>query len=166
MTGEVSTSDASSEIEESAGSAAEVARVAARLSSTYVLRTLQLLAQSYGGDLLTGIVAQAIVAANTAHLDDLGRGGERYAGVNESPPDALRRPVSVLRLATSLGLPFETTRRYVNKLVQAGYCVKVSRGVIVPRAVLEQPAMARAIVTNVAYARRFVRELRRAGVVE
>jgi hypothetical protein len=135
------------------------------LSSTYVLRTLQLLREVYGGDLLTGVIAQAIVAANTAHLDATSDGA-RFAGVDETPPDEVRRAVSVLRLAGSLGLPFETTRRYVNNLIQSGYCVRVKGGVIVPRSVLERPKLAQAAVTNVGYARRFARDMRKAGVID
>jgi len=151
--------------ETSAAEGADVARVAARLSSTYVLRTLQLLAEVYGGDLLTGVIAQAIVAANTAHLDTTDDGA-RFAGVDQTPPDEMRRPVSVLRLAQSLGVPFETTRRYVNKLIRSGYCVRVRGGVIVPKSVLERPTLARAAVTNVGYTRKFARDLRKAGVID
>lgn len=138
------------------------ARLVARLSSQYLLRALKLVAEAYDGEILTAIVAQSIVAANTAHLDARDGQGASYAG--RPPPDELRKPVSVLAIAGSLGLPFETTRRHVNKLVAAGRCVRVKGGVIVPASVLDHPRSAKAAETNLAYVRRFLRELKAAGV--
>lgn len=142
----------------------DTARLVARLSSEYVLRVLKLLTDFHGADMLTAILAQAIIAANTAHLDQRNGEGPRYAGLAQAPPDALRRPISVLALSQSMGLPFETTRRHVNKLVKAGRCVRVRGGVIVPAEVLEDPKTSEATLANVVNVRRFVRALKAAGV--
>jgi hypothetical protein len=142
---------------------AAVARIVSRLSSEYVLRATQLLIEAYG-DIRTGLIAQTIVTANTAHLDTRGGDGWRYAAIDETPPDELRRPISIARLAESLGLPFETTRRHVQRLIDAGVCIRVERGLIVPRAVLEAPAAAGAALANVGYVRKFVRDLHAAGL--
>jgi len=142
----------------------DVSRAVARLSSEYVLRVLRLLGDLYGGDLLTAIIGQAIIAANTAHLVD-GRSKEpRYAGTAEPPPDELRRPVSVLALAESLGLPFETTRRHVNKLIAAGACKRVKGGVIVLASAIEGPRNTEATEQNLDYVLSFGRALRRIGL--
>jgi DNA-binding Lrp family transcriptional regulator len=141
---------------DAAGGDVAIARVVTRLSAGYALRAFRLLVDVYG-DVRSGIVAQAIVTANTAHLVD--REGSRYAGVEETPPDAVRRPVSVLSLAGALGLPYETLRAQVQRLIEAGVCVRVDGGVLVPAAVLETPVATRATMANVAYVRQFLRDL-------
>ena len=148
--------------EESADDVA-VARIVSRLSSEYILRALQLLVESYG-EIRTGIIAQTIVTANTAHLDTRGGDGRRYSAIDETPPDEVRRPISIARLAESLGLPFETTRRHVQRLIDTGVCVRVEGGVIVPQSVLEQPDAARAALANVAFVRKFLRDVQAAGL--
>ena len=138
------------------------ARIVATLSGEYILRSLQLLADTYG-DIRAGIVAQTIVTANTAHLE--GRTGDRrrYAGIALAPPDEVRRPISVARLAESLGLPYETMRRQVRRLVDARVCVRLNDGLIVPAAVLERPASVRSALANVGYVRKFMRDLHAIG---
>jgi DNA-binding Lrp family transcriptional regulator len=135
-----------------------VARLVARQSSEYVQRALQLLADIYG-DTRSGVIAQTIIAANTAYLDTRGGEGWRYAGLDENPPDAARRPISIGRVAESLGLPYETTRRHVARLIEAKVCERVRGGVIVPGAVLESPGAVQAMLANVANVRLFAREL-------
>jgi DNA-binding transcriptional ArsR family regulator len=135
-----------------------IARLVARLSSEYVLRALQLLTDTYG-DVRPGIVAQTIISANTAHLDTRHGEGGRYAGVDETPPDEARRPISVCRIAQSLGLPYETVRRHVKRLHEASVCIRVGGGMIVPGAFLDSPCAVRAMLANVGYARKFARDL-------
>jgi DNA-binding Lrp family transcriptional regulator len=141
---------------------AAMPRVVARLSLEYCLRALRLLVETYG-DIRAGIVAQAIVTTNTAHLDAPMGEGWRYTAVDQPPPDAVRRPVSVLGLSKSLGLPYETLRRQVHRLIEAGVCVRVEGGLIVPMAVVEQPAASQAVLANVRYVRQFVRNLQAIG---
>ena len=135
-----------------------LARLVARRSAAYLLRAVGLLAETYG-DIRTGILAQTIVVANTAYLDTRNGGGRRYAGVDENPPDELRRPISVARLAESLGGSFETKRRHVQRLIDDGICIRVDGGLIVPGAVLETPKAVSAMLVNVGYVRGFVRDL-------
>jgi len=135
-----------------------VARLVTRLSSEYFLRALELLADIYG-DPRAGIVAQTIVAANTAHLDTREGGGWRYAGIDQPPPDEARRPVSVSRIAESLDLPYETVRRHVERLLEADICVRTQGGVIVPAALMVSPAAVQAMLANVGYVRKFARDL-------
>jgi DNA-binding Lrp family transcriptional regulator len=140
-----------------------VARRLARPSAAYLLRTVGLLAEMYG-DIRTGVLAQTIVVANTAHLDTRKGEGWRYAGVDQNPPDALRRPISVGRLADSLGGSFETKRRHAQRLIDDGICIRVPGGLIVPGAVLEAPKAVSAMLANVGYVRRFVGDLRVIGL--
>jgi hypothetical protein len=133
------------------------------VSTEYMLRALQLLASAFG-DVRAGIVVQSIITANTAHLDTRGGDGWRYAGEDEPPPDELRRPISIGRLAASLGFPYETMRQHVGRLVRADVCRQVEGGLIVPQAVLDAPDAAQARLANVGYVRKFVRDLHAIGL--
>ncbi len=138
------------------------ARSAGRMGLEYVLRTLQLLATPLEGDILLGIVAGAIVVANAGYLDRAGVDAH-YSELDELPPDAVRKPVTVRALAGSLGIPYETTRRYVNRLTALGICVRVDGGVIATAAALGGAASHMALAANLANLRRLYRGLRRAG---
>lgn len=153
---------AGSHAPQGAGREAIVARVAAILSAEFMLRVLQLLDDTYG-DIRAGIVAQTIVTANTAHLDVPGGEGWRYASLAQNPPDEFRRPISVARLAELLGFPYETMRVQVHRLIDGGVCLRSGGGLIVPQAVLEQPAVARSALANVGYVRKFKRDLHAVG---
>ena len=135
-----------------------IARLVIRLSSQYVLRALQLQADIYG-DVRVGVVALTISSANPAYLDTRGGGGRRYAGIDEPLPDEARRPISINGIAESLGRPYETVRRRVERLIEANVCVRVQGGVFVPAALLSTPGAIQAMLSNVAYAREFAREL-------
>ncbi len=138
------------------------ARSAGRLGLEYVLRTLQLLAAPLEGDILLGIVAGAIVVANAGHLDRAGA-DPRYSELDELPPDAVRKPVTVRALAGSLGIPYETTRRYVNRLTAMGVCLRVEGGIIATAAALGGGASHAALAANLVNLRRLCRNLRRVG---
>lgn len=139
----------------------DLSRVAARLSADYFLRALGLISALHDGDITAAIIWQAIVSANTAHLDT-----NEYAGTQAPPPDDLRRPVSVLSLSQSLGMPFETTRRYVNRMIDAGQCERVRGGVVVPARVINDDRFQAARMENLAYLRRLGREMLRAGIIK
>jgi hypothetical protein len=135
-----------------------IARLVIRLSSQYFLRALQLQTDIYG-DVRVGVIALTIISANTAYLDTRGGEGWRYVGIDEPLPDEVRRPISINRIADSLGLPYETVRRHVERLLAANACARVHGGVIVPTAFLSTPGAIQAILSNVGYAREFARDL-------
>jgi hypothetical protein len=137
-----------------------LARSVARVTSAYILRALELLARR-DGDIRAGIVEQTIFTANTAHLDTRPSEGLRYAAIDDPPPDEVRRPVSIARLADSLGLPYETVRGQAHRLVRAGLCLRVEGGLIVPRAVLDRPGAVSVNLANVAHVRKLVWDLQR-----
>lgn len=149
---------------EPAPEAQDRSRAAARIGAAYLLRTLQQVGVMSGGELLTGLVSVAIVQANVAHIDQHAAPDQTYAGLPSSPPDEMRRPVSVLALSASLGIPYETTRRHVEKLLKSGHCQRVKGGVIVSAAVVEDESYRQLIVGHMASLRRLLRDLKRAGV--
>ena len=95
-----------------------------RLSNEYFLRSVRMLSELANGELVTAIVHRAISAGNVGYLDQNPE-GDHYASMDSAPPDALRRPVSILAVAGTLGLPYETTRRHVQKLLKIGWCKRV-----------------------------------------
>jgi hypothetical protein len=139
------------------------ARIASRVSGNYLLRSLNLLNELGQGELLTSIVSLAIVQANVAHVNGASAPGVE-SGHEKPPPDVVRRPASVLSIAQTLGLPYETTRRHVMKLIQSGNCRRVGRGVIVPAEALDTDLNRAHLLRNLGNLRRMYRDLRAAGV--
>jgi hypothetical protein len=135
-------------------------RTANRVSADYTIRFLSLLRNLGPGDLLDTLVSLALIQANVGHIDGSGPEGLRADG---AVPDNLRRPVSVLALADALGLPYETTRRRISHLADAGYCVRVAGGVMVPVAT-DGPGHDAVRRTNLSNLQRMFRALRLAGV--
>jgi hypothetical protein len=140
------------------------ARVVDRLATEHFLRTARRLSDQAGGNLFRGLALRAIVAANVGHIDQQPETSARYAALNQAPPDELRRPVSVLAIAGSLGLPYETTRRHVAALIREGACVRVKGGIVASPARLIGPEAEQAMLANLVNVRRFARALKRAGV--
>ncbi len=136
-------------------------RLVARLSADYMLRSLKMIGDLAEGELLTGLVNLALVQANVGHLDPT---GSPFDGLDSVPPDEVRRPVSVLALSASLGLPYETTRRHVAKMVATGQCLRVKGGVIAPTAAVDDPRRAEMLEQNLINLKRLYRNLRAAGV--
>jgi hypothetical protein len=145
--------------DESAASEAR-ARAATRISTDYVLRSLQLVRGIASDDLLDGIILWALVQANVGHLINSDLPGE----IGAAPPDELRRPVSVMALAANLGFPYETMRRRVGKLIASGMVVRVPGGVIVPGSMLDGPRNKAALRANYANLRRLRKALLAAGI--
>ena len=138
-------------------------RIVARLSMNHFLRTLNLIAGLQGGDLLLSQVFLSIAVGNVDHIDRAGDGGD-FEGLERAPPDALRRPVSVLNISRSLGLPYETTRRQVGRLLASGDVVRVSRGLIVPTRVIDKAEIKEALRINMSNLRQLLRRLEEVGV--
>jgi len=130
-----------------AASADDVA-IAARLAGEFFVRGVEIVARAHGGDLLRGIIFTAIAVANSESAPVTG-GGER-------------RPVSVMAIAHSIGVPYETTRRYVNLLVNEGICVREGRrGVLIADHAFLAPEMVTAYRETFASVNRLATALKR-----
>jgi len=106
----------------------------------HFLMTAALLSAPFEGEIMLAAVFAAISQGSVRHLNTpLKPNALAPDGVF---PDGMRRAVTVASIARSLTLPRETTRRYVRRLVEMGYCEQVgARGVLVPSAVLKSPAI-------------------------
>jgi len=123
--------------------------LAASLAGEFFIRGVEIIARAHEGDLLKGIIFTAIAVANR-------EGGSTVAG-----PES-RRPVSVMSVASSICVPYETTRRYVNLLLTQGLCERMGRsGVVVTEAGLLRPNMIAAYQETFTSFNRLVTALRR-----
>lgn len=121
-------------LKEGGVSATEDAGAIVRASKAHFLELVALISEMMPGDLMKGIVFTAIASANMEIVRRMDMSTETFASSSGVPPDTMRQPVSVYALSKSLGLPYETTRRYVASLIEDGLCVRVGKrgGVIVP----------------------------------
>ena len=126
---------------------ADEVAIAARLAGEFFVRGVEIVARAHGGDLLRGIIFTAIAVANSESAPVTG--GER-------------RPVSVMSIAHSIGVPYETTRRYVNLLLSEGLCIREGRrGVIIAEQAFLAPEMVAAYRETFASINRLATALKR-----
>jgi hypothetical protein len=129
----------------------------------YVAGVFRGLAELYG-DGRQGLIVLAISAANTGHLDVHTENPALVAGPDAVLHDEMRRPISVSRLAKILGLPFETTRQHVNRLIAIGVCERVEGGIVVPKAAMARRDVSAGVMANLAAVRKLVRDLQAVGL--
>ncbi len=138
-------------------------RAILRVGNDYFLRTIDRLAIMHGDDLISALIFTAIWTANVKHIT-YSDANSAFGGMNDIPPDSLRRPVSVLALSSSLRIPYETVRRYVQALVAQGLCVRLGgKGVMVPAEVFSRAPFRQAILQEIPSFLRFLEELKRSG---
>jgi hypothetical protein len=137
-----------------------VVRQHMNLGVDFMLRLVRLLADLFEGDVTLGLVFVAVAQASTQHL-------RRTPGYIEEIarglfPDDLRRPISISSLARSLGIPVETTRRHVIKLVDLGYARRSETGgVLVTADILARPEIQALAAVNAANMEQLIEGLRR-----
>ena len=109
-------------------------------------------------------VFATIMSANAAPFTLNPEIAWRYAGHDTPPPDEMRRPISLSELSQLLVMPYETTRRYVNSLIEMGHCVRdENKGITVPTSVTQAPEV---LKSGIEITRRFAQtigELKRCG---
>jgi hypothetical protein len=141
------------------------ARAVSRICGGYMMRCLLSAAQVTGGDIMLAVIYSAIIQANVQPLNDDPALSARYAGIDAPPPDEVRRPISVHALAASLAMPYETTRRAVERLIAMGKVRRVSRtGVISTADGVNSDENRRALEQNLVDVARMLTQLRRHGI--
>jgi hypothetical protein len=110
-------------------------------------------AVAHYGDLESAVVYLAVVAASAGAAT---RDPEIRARLAGPVPETELRPISRRAIAYSTGLPRETVRRRIARLVAEGHLIETGKGLRPPHNVL----MAR---SNFAFADALVQELMRAG---
>lgn len=136
-----------------------------RASTTFFLRSVETLSKTVGhGDILRGVLFLAIVDANTRDLRPETRLSQAYSEAGDTVPDDLRRPISVHALALSLSLPYETTRRHVNRLIEDGLCIRTDTGILIPGEVMARDIMTAGLRKNFEDLRQLFGDLQAGGV--
>lgn len=113
-----------------------------RLGTDLFLRIGISLAQVFDGDLLSGLVWVTTAHLNVRHLNQprvlnpLADGGLF--------PDSMRVAAPAYSVAKYLGLPRETVRRHLHRLVARNYCsLTEGEGFMVTRDILQRPELVR-----------------------
>lgn len=145
----------------------DVRRAAARHGWDHVLRCLAIAGRVADGDLLHGIILISIIQANTATLRQSG-GDQDHDTMAGLPDDSQRTPISAYAIAKQLGLPYETVRRHVVRLIDDKHCVRVGAkgGVIVPTAAISTLQPDIFVLQSLDALRSLVSELDRIGAVQ
>jgi predicted transcriptional regulator len=140
-------------------------RLVIRLSSDYLLRLAEPVTQ-YMGDLVTGLLLMDIIHANTEHLPDSEGGREEGSWSPEAfVPDGLRKPIRAATLSERLGIPQETVRRHLQRLLDADRCERREDGYVVPGRVLARPPFVQYMLDNQSHLHRLYVGLADFGVL-
>jgi hypothetical protein len=117
---------------------------------------------------LKPIEALLVLAINQANIAPMRRDPEaraKYGKLDAAAPDEARRPVSINAVAASLGLPFETVRRRIRRLVAEGVCDEAAAGVLVPQRFLLSGPYLQTVVAAHHRLRAFYFQLKREDMV-
>lgn len=145
-------------------SAPDLRRQVVRLGGEHLLNTARLAIRTVNSDLVTATLFMAISRANVREVTAAAQKEPRYSGLDEIPPDELRRPISVYALARELRLPYETARRYAGKLLRARIVERVGDGLVIPAMVYARTSMRQILEETCRETQRFVDALAEAGV--
>jgi len=85
-----------------------------------------------GGDFEHCLIFATVSAANSGHVDDDPVLARTYA--DTVVPAEMRRPIRMLRIAESLGIPRETTRVKIGRLVRRGLIDRTPEGLLIATA--------------------------------
>jgi DNA-binding Lrp family transcriptional regulator len=135
-------------------------RLVIRLSSDYLLRLAEPVIKNVG-DITTGLIFMDLIHANLEQLPD-DEGPEPETGVL---PDERRRPARAATLAARLGMPQETVRRHLNRLLATDRCVRAPEGYVVPGRVLSRRPFVEYVLANQGNLHRLMSALGEHGVL-
>lgn len=140
-------------------------RLVVRLSSDYVLRLAEPLAQHIG-DLVSGLILMDLIDANTGYLPDT-EGGKPDMDWTPSGfvPDSVRKPIRPGALAERLGMANETVRRHLKRLLADDRCEQNGDGFIVPARVLAREPFIQYMTDNQSHLHRLFAQLAEYGVL-
>ncbi|MBS0472366.1 MAG: hypothetical protein JSR60_14940 [Proteobacteria bacterium] len=83
----------------------------------FVLRLVECGIFAHDADMVRAFIFSAIMAANADPYTEDAAAAWDFATLAQSPPEERRRPVTVLEISKRTGIPYETTRRYVQQML-------------------------------------------------
>lgn len=127
-------------------------RLAAYKAAGRMIRSVLALAGATEGDILHGVIYAAIQQVSLEPLETSPDLADRYGDPDNVLPDSLRKAISVHALAGSLGMPYETTRRAVERLMARGLVRRISRNGVIATAAGEIGPSTRAALDRLSLA--------------
>ena len=110
------------------------------VANGYVVRVVLEGIEDQERDFVRGLIFVTVMAMNVGHITHDLETAWRFAHANSPPPDDLRMPVGVRAVSDRLGIPYETTRQHLIRMVEIGRAKRVGAGYIIPATVnLEAP---------------------------
>lgn len=139
-------------------------RIISRVSMDYVVSIYSAILRGSRHDPIDALILSTVAVANVAHLNADKDLSQAYAGLDSPEPQDIKRPISRNAVALSLGLSYETARRRIQKLIDAGALLDVEGGLIGTNEVAS-PEMVKAMAEqNAILLRRLIRQLREHGI--
>ena len=139
-------------------------RIISRLSMDYVVSIYSAILRGSPHDPIDALLLSVVAVANVAHLTADKAASRAYADLDSPEPMDIKRPISRNAVALSLGLPYETVRRRVQRLLDLGALVEYEGGLVGANE-RSNPEMVRAMAEqNALLLRRLVRNLRDQGI--
>jgi len=105
----------------------------------YVMRVILDGVGIHGKDYVRGLIFITVMAMNVERITHDPAAAWRFADAQTTPPDSLRAPVSVSAVCERTGLPYETTRQHLIRMVDIGRAARVGGGFIIPGAITQDP---------------------------
>jgi DNA-binding Lrp family transcriptional regulator len=139
-------------------------RFALRAANNFIIDGLT--AYRSGRDFTDALILATLVQCNSAPVSADPVLQRRYATYEAVAPDHLRRPISINAIATSLGLPFETVRRRIKRLIADGGCEVVPEGVRLAAGAMASPGARAGLDTTSATVRALYERLKANGCLE
>jgi hypothetical protein len=117
-----------------------------------MIRAVLAVARATEGDIMHGVIYAAIQQVSLEPLATNPDLADRYGSLDNTLPDDLRRTISVHALAGSLGMPYETTRRAVERLMDRGLVRRIHRNGVIATAAGEAGAKTREALDRLRHA--------------
>jgi DNA-binding IclR family transcriptional regulator len=118
------------------------------------------------GDFTDALILATLVQSNSAPVSADPALQRRYATFESVAPDSLRRPISINAIAGSLGLPFETVRRRIKRMVAEGLAEVAPEGIRLVGVHLQSPRHQAALDSTYATVRALYERLKAGGCLE
>lgn len=129
----------------------------ARLAVGYFIDATERIGRNLDLDLLDALIFLTILWRNIREFVFTGRAD------SPAPLDA-RREASVYCMARDLSMPYETVRRRVVSLSEAGLCERTAKGYVVPPLTFRRPEFVAVLSEAVAATGQFVADLKAIGI--
>jgi hypothetical protein len=114
-------------------------RIFAYFTAEFMLRAAASIAVAFDHDYESAILFLSVTTQNTQNIMHKRDLRQRYASMSTPVDPDLMTPVSRSALSRSTGLPRETVRRKIARMIERGLIVDTPRGLIVPRHVTDNP---------------------------